>query len=155
LNATWTTTADLIDLFSMIVRRPIIFTEIGYLSTDGTNKDPSNYKLQNAPGRLIDLQEQANCYEAAFQAVWKKSWFFGFYWWYWQTRPDAGGTNNSDYTPQNKPAQGVVTHWYSLNRYSVTDLTKYIVWSLALVAVAAVIISVPWAKRKPKSLPKG
>ncbi|NIV43502.1 hypothetical protein GWN49_01190, partial [Candidatus Bathyarchaeota archaeon] len=93
----------------------------GYLSTDGTNTAPSNYRLQNEVGRLIDLQEQADCYEAAFQALWDKSWFCGMYWWSWQTNPDVGGSENGDYTPQNKPAQGVLTHWYSFNAPHVSE----------------------------------
>jgi hypothetical protein len=112
MNAAWQSVAEYLDSFHSRVSKPIIFTEIGYLSTNGTNREPWNYTLQNVSGRLIDLQEQAECYEVAFQALWGKNWFYGFYWWYWQTNPNAGGSNNSDYTPQNKPAQGVLTHWY-------------------------------------------
>lgn len=61
---------------------PIIFTEIGYLSTDGTNQEPSTYQLQYDMQRKTDLQEQADCYEATFQAVWNKRWLHGMYWWY-------------------------------------------------------------------------
>jgi len=152
MKATWKNITDYLASFYFKVKKPIIFTEIGYLSTNGANKDPSNYKLQEVSGRLIDLQEQANCYEAAFQSLWGKSWFFGFYWWYWQTHPDAGGSNNSDYTPQNKPAQGVLTHWYSLN-ISI-DYVPYILDGVMLVAVLeAAMIGVLWRRRK--SVPKG
>jgi len=143
MKATWENIANYLDEFYSKVKKPIIFTEIGYLSTDGTNKDPSNYTLQTETGRLIGLQEQADCYEAAFQALWNKSWFYGMYWWYWQTDPDAGGSNNSDYTPQNKPAQGVLTHWYSLNRSppAVTmDYVPYII--VSLIAVPVILIAI-------------
>lgn len=140
MKATWENIAIYLDEFYSRVKKPIIFTEIGYLSTDGTNKNPSNYTLQNEVGRLIDLQEQADCYEAAFQALWNKSWFYGMYWWYWQTNPDAGGSNNSDYTPQNKPAQGVLTHWYSLNNHPTKDVVPYIVVSLLAVLIVLVAI---------------
>jgi len=158
MKATWQSITKYLDTFYSQVKKPIIFTEIGYLSTDGTNKDPSNYKLQNVPGRLIDLQEQADCYEAASQALWGKSWFDGMYWWYWQTNPNAGGSNNSDYTPQNKPAQGVLTHWYSLNENSSTDATLYIIIAISMMAIGeALIISALLRKRKslPKPIPKG
>ncbi len=121
VQSTWQNIANYLDEFHETVKKPVIFTEIGYLSTDGTNTAPSNYRLQNEGGRLIDLQEQADCYEAAFQALWNKSWFYGMYWWYWQTSPDAGGSDNSDYTPQNKPAQGVLAHWYSFNAPHVSE----------------------------------
>ncbi len=161
MNATWRVFSDYLDSFHSRVNKPIIFTEIGYLSTDGTNKDPSNYKLQNIPGRLIDLQEQADCYEAAFQALQGKSWFYGFYWWFWQTSPDAGGSSNSDYTPQNKPAEGVLTHWYSLNasqtETSNNDSYLFIIIGISLVAaVEAYVILVLWRKLKSrKNMPKG
>jgi hypothetical protein len=98
IKSTWENITIILDTFYSKWKKPIIFTEIGYLSTDGTNINPSNYTLQNVPGRQIDLQEQELCYEFAFQALWRKSWFYGFNWWYWQTNPDAGGSNNSDYT---------------------------------------------------------
>jgi len=161
MNATWRSITQYLDSFHSKVNKPIIFTEIGYLSTDGTNKDPSNYKLQNVPGRLIDLQEQAECYEAAFQALWRKSWFYGFYWWYWQTNPDAGGSDNSDYTPQNKPAQGVLTHWYSPDgdvcmNYYTPENSIFIGISLMATGGAIIIIFL-WRKLKSlfKVVPKG
>jgi len=154
MKTIWENVAGFLESFYQKVEKPIIFSEIGYLSTDGTNKDPSNYKLQEIPGRLIDLQEQADCYEATFETLWNQTWLYGFYWWYWQTNPNAGGSNNSDYTPQNKPAQGVITHWYSLNWYSVFDHVEYTVWGFSLVAVVeAAIIGVLWKRRK--TVPKG
>lgn len=154
MKTAWENIASYLESFYKKVEKPIIFSEIGYLSTDGTNKDPSNYRLQEIPGRLIDLQEQCDCYEAAFQTLWDRAWLYGLYWWYWQTNPNAGGSNNSDYTPQNKPAQGIIAHWYSLNYYSIPDHADYTVRGLILVAVIEVaMISVLWKRRK--SVPKG
>jgi hypothetical protein len=149
IKSTWDSVANNLDSFYSKVQKPVIFTEIGYLSTDGTNKHPYDYTLQNAPGRLIDLQEQADCYEAAFQALWEKSWFCGFYWWYWQTDPDAGGSNNSDYTPQNKQAQDVIRNWYS----KTVDYTPYIIGGISLVTIVAAIIIVVLLRKK-KTFPK-
>jgi hypothetical protein len=141
---------------------PIIFTEIGYLSTDGTNQEPSNYQLQYDMQRKTDLQEQADCYEATFHAVWRKSWLYGMYWWYWQQNPNAGGHDNRDYTPQNKPAQGVLTHWYSLTveeaEIQMNDyfLPFIIAISLAATLEAAVIFALLKKLRAlSKTVPKG
>jgi len=112
LKSAWNLHVNLLELWQLTVGKPIIFTEIGYRSGDGANKEPWNWSVDMP----VDLQEQADCYEAAFQMLWSKSWFYGFYWWHWQTDPKAGGASDSDYTPQNKPAQGVITHWYSLGR---------------------------------------
>ena len=55
--------------------------------------------------RPVDLQEQANAYEAMFRVFWDREWFSGLYQWNWL--PDnahAGEVTDNDYTPQNKPA---------------------------------------------------
>lgn len=93
------------------VNKPVIFTEIGYRGGNGTNIEPWNW---TAP-LPIDLQEQIDCYEAAFQTLWNKNWFYGFYWWLWLTDPRVGGPNDNQFTPQNKPVQYLITSWYSLN----------------------------------------
>jgi PKD repeat protein len=61
----------------------------------------------------VDLQEQVDCYNATFQTFYNKSWFYGFYWWNWETNPTAGGNWSTDYTPQNKPVQNLITSWYT------------------------------------------
>ena len=108
----WTNHANDIEEWISSIEIPLIFTEIGYRSGDGTGMAPSNYWSEMA----IDLEEQRDCYEAAFQALWNRSWFYGFYWWTWIFDPTKGGINDSSHTPQNKPAQEVLTKWYSLDR---------------------------------------
>ncbi len=120
LKNAWTYLADEIETWISTVNKPVIFTEIGYRSGDGTNRIPSNFWSD----MTVDLQEQRDCYEAAFQALWNRSWFYGFYWWTWIHDPTKGGPDDSSHTPQNKPAQEVVAHWYSLNRQiAVIDQT--------------------------------
>ena len=42
-----------------------------------------------------------------------KPWFAGVYWWKWYpTHGRAGGPGHGGFTPQNKPAQQVMTDWY-------------------------------------------
>jgi hypothetical protein len=112
LKTAWVNYADEIEVWLSTVNKPVIFTEIGYRSGDGTNMCPSNY-WSDMP---VDLQEQRDCYEAAFQTLWNRSWFYGFYWWTWMYDPAHGGPNDSSHTPQSKPAQDVITHWYSGDR---------------------------------------
>ncbi len=112
LKIAWTNHADEIETWLSTLNKPVIFTEIGYRSGDGTSMAPSNY-WSDMP---VDLQEQRDCYEAAFQTLWNRNWFYGFYWWTWIFDPEKGGPNDSFHTPQNKPAQDVITQWYSLDR---------------------------------------
>ncbi len=88
---------------------PIVFTEIGYRSVDGANIHP----WQSGTSGPVDLQEQADCYEATFSSLWNQSWFYGMYWWSWEPSPDAGGSEDADYTPQNKLAEDVIRSWYN------------------------------------------
>ncbi len=88
--------------------KPIVFTEIGYRSIDGCNIDPWNWWRYGK----IDLQEQADCYKAAFITFWNESWFYGFYWWMWWADPSIGGENDDSYTPYKKPAEKVLRKYY-------------------------------------------
>ncbi len=81
-------------------QKPIIISEIGYDSCDGTNMHPAAPVTPD-----IDLQEQADCYQAAFEVLLGQPWLKGIFWWMWGADPAAGGPNNSDRTPQNKPAE--------------------------------------------------
>jgi hypothetical protein len=120
LKNAWTNYADEIEIWLSTVNKQVIFTEIGYRSGDGTNMCPSNY-WSDMP---VDLQEQRDCYEAAFQTLWNRSWFYGFYWWTWTYNPTEGGPNDSSHTPQNKPTQQLITQWYSRDRQvAVIDQT--------------------------------
>jgi hypothetical protein len=88
--------------------KPILFTEIGYRSIDGANRDPPDWHREGA----IDLQEQADAYQAAFDSVYNQPWFAGMFWWVWGTDPLQGGPCDDDYTPHDKLAEDVLRAWY-------------------------------------------
>jgi hypothetical protein len=79
--------------------KPVIFTEIGYRSANGTNRAPWEYGTTLS----YDGVEQADCYYAAF-AVWlpERAWMKGIFWWSWDVPTPAA--NDTGYTPRNKPA---------------------------------------------------
>ncbi len=84
---------------------PIIFTELGYTSQDGTNMHPWNYYASD----VVDLDEQKDCFEA-FLAVWGEDEAFHgalIYDWY-----DDGGSKDTGYTIRNKPAEKIVKEWF-------------------------------------------
>lgn len=89
-------------------QKPIVFTEIGYRSMDGTNRRPWDWEASGE----VDLQEQAMCYHAVIQACGDKAWFNGIYWWNWEPDPTLGGPTDSYYTPQGKPAEVILKRWY-------------------------------------------
>ncbi len=84
---------------------PIIFTELGYASQDGTNMHPWNYYASD----VVDLEEQKDCYEA-FLAVWASDKNFHgaiIYDWFLD-----GGPNDTGYTVKDKPAEKIVRKWF-------------------------------------------
>lgn len=83
--------------------KPVIFTEIGYLSCDGAIKKPWQWPC----GAGVDTQEQADAYEAAIRTWAGAPWFSGMFFWRWDANPNAGGADNTDYMPQRKPAETV------------------------------------------------
>jgi hypothetical protein len=86
--------------------KPVIFTEIGYRSADGTNRAPWDYQA-TAP---YDPGEQADCYAAAFEVFAGESqWMKGAFWWDWSVPPPSAA--DTDYTPRGKPAEQVLRAW--------------------------------------------
>ncbi len=89
--------------------KPVIFTEIGYRSVDFAAARPWDY----ANTGTVDLDLQKNLYQAMFE-YWKdKEYFNGIHLWDWKVEPNAGGATNSDYTPQNKPAEEVLKSYFA------------------------------------------
>jgi hypothetical protein len=93
--------------------RPLLLTEIAYQSFDGSGK----LVLNTPPTPQLDLQEQADAYEAVFQAIEGLDWVEGMYIWAlylvspgdnmeWQLK-DADGPFIG------KPAGQVIKKWYS------------------------------------------
>ncbi|MCB8820397.1 glycoside hydrolase family 113 [Microvirga rosea] len=103
--------------------KKIIFTEIGYRSLDGTAKDPGRW----ADGGTVDEQEQRDAYDALFKVMENHGgqWLDGAFLWSYHPFEDpvAHGVQKTDFTPQNKPANAVLTAGYSSPAH-VTGLTR-------------------------------
>lgn len=110
LTAAWRPIVARLGELSRKWKRPIIITEIGYRSIDGTNRDSSGATKPMS----IDLQEQADCYQAVFNAFKGQSWWHGVFWWNWTVDPAQGGPVDEDYTANNKPAENVLRQNYGV-----------------------------------------
>jgi len=94
------------------VRKPILFTEVGWPSQEGCSIEPWNYYRQDT-ATPAGLQEQANCYRA-FIETWKDvppDRVIGVTWWEWT--PYGGGPTCNNYTPKGKPAEKVIREWFA------------------------------------------
>jgi len=89
--------------------KPVIFTESGYCSADSAARKP----WEEAMGGTANTALQADCYRALLETFWDKPWFYGVYWWNWNTYPGSGGNANKKFTPQNKPALDDMKLWYN------------------------------------------
>lgn len=100
--------------------KPIIFTEVGYMSANNALGDPG--AAYGNPGS-INMSIQANAYQALLEYWSTSSYMAGVSFWGWSTNPNAGGTNDIDYTPQNKPAEQVMKQWFTSGGNTTTPVT--------------------------------
>lgn len=96
--------------FAQNHNKRILFTEFGYRSVNYTADGHWKYNRQE---RSVNMQAQADSYHALFETFWNEPWFAGGFLWKWHdNHPKRGGSDNTRYTPQNKPAEKVVRDWY-------------------------------------------
>lgn len=112
LTKAWAPTVNALDDFYAQVKRPIIFTEFGYLCVDGAAYNTWELE-ENMREHEHNEQAQANAYEALFAVFSAQSWWKGGFVWKWFPNIKAGeGKNYRDYTPQGKLAEEVLKRWY-------------------------------------------
>ncbi len=104
----WKDWLEMLKVWQKQIDKPVIFTEIGYKSSAEANDEP----WKHLPAGRVDLQLQADCYEALLETFYDEPWFYGIYWWYWGVNPNMGGKFHRGFTPQNKLAQEVIRQWY-------------------------------------------
>ncbi len=109
LIAGWQAPLAQLEALSQQWGKPVVFTEVGYRSVDGANMAPWDW---SSPGP-VDLQEQADCYQALVTVVQNRSWIQGFFIWVWYTDPDQGGPTDTSYTPHAKPAEAILRCFFT------------------------------------------
>jgi hypothetical protein len=96
------------ELTALARGRPIVFTEIGYLSQRGAAAWPWNEGAREP----VDLEEQRRCY-AAFCRTWRDApdaTLAGAYFWNWY---GWGGATSRGYTPRGKPAAQEIRKFFA------------------------------------------
>jgi hypothetical protein len=94
--------------FSEAVKKPIVFTEIGYNNLAGTAFKPWYWSGNAAK---LDNIEQAACYHAMLAVMSRQKWLAGMFWWTWYPggAPRAG---EPSYSPQSKLAELILESYY-------------------------------------------
>jgi len=112
LRAAWQPIHARMKAFSEQQGKPILFTEFGYLSVDGSGW--RNWELENGiQGRKINQLAQSNCYEALFSTFQHEPWWAGCFLWKWFPNMQGHeGYPERDYTPQGKTGEQTLQKWY-------------------------------------------
>jgi len=99
-------------LVSETNNNPILFTEYGYRSVDFAGKEPWK---SDRDMNTVNLDAQTNLTQALFQEVYDQPWYAGGFIWKWFIdHPKVGGEDNAQFTPQNKPVEGVIRDQFGL-----------------------------------------
>ena len=109
----WKPIKNRLRVFSEQWNKPILFTEFGWLAVDQNTWNHWEKEGRNLNAHALNLNAQSNAFDAAFRTLWQEKWFAGGFIWEWNTNHErAGGLNDKDFTPQNKPAEQVIRQYY-------------------------------------------
>lgn len=109
LCAGWRGPLARLEALSRRLGKPVVLTEAGYHSLDTAASRPWEWDLRGNPSPGT----QARCYESLLRCARANAWIRGIFFWKWF--PDMARSDparNTGYTPQNKPAEGVMARQY-------------------------------------------
>jgi len=104
----WTPAVAFLSWLAQRWNMPVIITEVGYMSADGTNVLPGDWSTRGE----IDVQEQADAYEALFESFQGHDWWHGVFWWSLSTDSNQGGMADRGYSFHGKPAEEVLRRFF-------------------------------------------
>ncbi len=114
----WAKWKDQMESFAEEVGRPIVFTEFGYRSVEGTRDRP----WEEVNGRKAAPNEQSEALNELFRALWndaERDWFQGGFLWKWHLVPERD--RSVGYTVQGKVAEEMVRTAYSRMAEAVAE----------------------------------
>ncbi len=110
IDASWAKIKKDINAFQREVRKPIVFTEVGWCSQEGAAHEGWNY-YANQTATKAGRKEQAILYESFLKTWANEPGVGGIIWWEWDT--SAGGNDDHGYTPRGKPAEVLLLRWFA------------------------------------------
>jgi len=109
----WKPIVKTLSKFSKKYDRPLLFTEYGYLSVDGSAG--KTWLLEKKVRKLeINEKTQAVALDALYTSFWNQDfWIGGFLWKWFPEGMGHEGYPERDYTPQGKQAEQVIKTWFT------------------------------------------
>ena len=110
----WEKELDRIEKVVKKYDKPFFFAEAGCMSTEGSKLVPNDWMVKGD----IDLQGQADWYEAMFKAIEKRPWVGGCALWSWHSDLYSADEAKAHrfYEIYEKPAEKVVAAYYKKNK---------------------------------------
>lgn len=92
--------------------RPVLFTEVGYKSTRGTEAHPHTWPEHIEGEPEVSERDQAVAYRVFLNGVHGHEWVRGIYWWKMFTDPSLGEEGPAGFSPRGKLAESVLRAAY-------------------------------------------
>ena len=114
IRQAWGKHRNQIEKYSREVQKPILFTEMGYQSTDFTTHKPWESYSKHPDNDTL----QADAYKAFFEEIWQEKWMAGCFVWKWfpamKREKDLGKKHEfrDKYTPQGKAGEAVLKNYF-------------------------------------------
>ncbi|MFO0579946.1 MAG: hypothetical protein U1A78_38735 [Polyangia bacterium] len=100
---------DAIEQVARRMRRPVVFTEVGYKSVRATAVQPHLWP-EHLPRGALEVSEaaQAQAYRVFLGGIRPRDWVAGVYIWKWFSNPESQEEGASGFSPRGKPAESVL-----------------------------------------------
>ncbi|MFT6400063.1 MAG: hypothetical protein ACJAYU_004833 [Bradymonadia bacterium] len=105
LVVAWAPFLESVGALAETIQKPVLITEIGYVSQTGASWHPWDYTTTGD----ADLVAQRDLYEAFYRVAHDLDCLGGVVFWTWF---GDGGSADDGYTPRGKPAEQIIRHWF-------------------------------------------
>lgn len=116
IDENWAKIKTDIQAFQREVNKPIIFTEVGWCSQEGSAHEGWNY-YANQKATAKGHEEQLRLYKSFLKTWADAPGIGGIIWWEWDTT--EGGKDDYNYTPRGKPAETLLREWFKSRKQSI------------------------------------
>lgn len=89
-------------------KKPLVFTEIGFRSVNGTWIQPH----EEAGDKGSNEADQKLCYEVIFEGIEKEDWCYGIYWWKWPSDINDSRKGERRFTPYGTMSMETVGKYF-------------------------------------------